>query len=137
MRLSSVLTVTDLNRLYLRYLDCLNRQDWDRLGDFVSKTVRHNDRPFGLGGYRQMLEADFRAIPDLQFQAELIAVTGPILSARLVFDCTPVGTLFGLPVNSRRVRFAEHVFYHFEDGLITDVWSLVDTSAIAAQLPQS
>lgn len=106
------------------------------MGHFVSETVRHNERPFGLAGYRQMLEADFRAIPDLRFQAELITVTEPVLSARLMFDCAPVGTLFGLPVNGRRVRFGEHVFYRFEDGLIVEVWSIIDQAAIAAQLSE-
>lgn len=126
-----------LEATYRDYLDCLNRQDWASLGAFVAGDVRHNGRAFGLPGYRRMLEGDFRAIPDLHFRAELLAVTPPVLAARLDFDCTPVGELFGLPVNGRRMRFAEHVFYRFAQGLIAEVWSIIDEAAIARQLAQS
>jgi predicted ester cyclase len=124
-----------LREIYGGYLGCLNRQDWRSLERFVADHVRHNGRPFGLSGYRQMLEEDFRAIPDLFFRAELLAITPPILACRLAFDCTPTGTLFGLPVNGQRVQFDEHVFYHFENGRIAEVWSIIDQAAIARQLP--
>ncbi|MEH6775197.1 MAG: ester cyclase, partial [Cereibacter changlensis] len=88
----------------------------------------------GLAGYRAMLEGDFRAIPDLVFRIELLLADPPQVASRLAFDCTPVGELFGLVVNGRRVRFAENVFYGYRDGLIHDVRSVIDTGAIAAQL---
>lgn len=128
------MTGTALEGQYLAYLDCLNRQDWGRLGDFVAADVVHNDRPLGLPGYRAMLEGDFRAIPDLQFRPAIIAATSPHIACRLAFDCTPVGMLFGLPVNGRRVRFSEHVFYRLVAGRIAQVWSLIDRDAIAACL---
>ncbi|MFY0632732.1 MAG: ester cyclase [Vannielia sp.] len=119
---------------YHEYIDCLNRQDWAKLGNHVHESACHNGRPLGLPGYREMLEGDFRAIPDLRFNiAQLVAEPGHI-AARLAFDCTPVGDLFGLPVNGRRVQFCEHVFYAFREGRIHTVHSLIDTQAIAAQL---
>lgn len=48
---------------YRAYIDCLNRQDWARLGDFVHDRVRYNDVQIGLDGYLRMLEGDFLAIP--------------------------------------------------------------------------
>lgn len=128
---------TDLEGIYRSYLDSLNRQDWTALGQFVAEGVHHNGRPFGLAGYRQMLEADFLAIPDLSFHIDLVSVTAPLVAARLQFDCTPKGTFLGLPVNGRRVRFAEHVFYRFQDGLITEVWSVIDRASIEGQLAGS
>lgn len=53
-----------LQDIYLAYLDCLNRQAFDELGTFVADNVEHNGRPFGLSGYRDMLENDFADIPD-------------------------------------------------------------------------
>ena len=53
---------------------------------------------------------------------------------RLRFDCTPKGLLFGLPVNGKKVQFAENVFYDFLDGQIADVWSIIDKAAIPSQL---
>lgn len=126
-----------LERIYEGYLDCLNRQDWLNLGEFVAQDVRHNGRPFGLAGYRVMLEDDFRAIPDLRFRAELVVANPPMLACRLVFDCTPVGTLFRIAVTGRRVRFDEHVFYRFANDRIEEVWSIIDEAAIARQVSGS
>ena len=120
--------------IYRDYIACLNRQDWGNLGRFVHQAVAHNDRPFGLAGYRAMLEQDFKAIPDLQFNIELLVSEPPTVAARLAFDCTPIGVLFGLPVNGRKVQFAENVFYTFENGLIKAVWSIIDRASIEAQL---
>jgi len=119
---------------YRGYIDCLNRQDWDNLGRFVHADVHYNGVQVGLEGYRAMLEGDFRAIPDLAFNIALLVCDPPHVASRLRFDCTPVGTLFDLPVNGRRVRFDENVFYAYRDGLIHDVRSIIDKAAIAGQL---
>ncbi|MCT4370728.1 ester cyclase [Yangia mangrovi] len=127
----------DLAALYRGYIACLNRQDWKRLGDFVADAVAYNGERIGLAGYRRMLENDFAAIPDLSFEVALLACEPPQIASRLEFDCTPVGRLFGLPVNGRRVRFAENVFYRVKDARIAEVWSVIDKSAIEAQLQTS
>lgn len=124
----------DLADLYRNYIACLNRQDWPALGQFVHDDVAHNARPFGLAGYRAMLERDFREVPDLRFSIELLICDPPRIAARLEFDCTPAETFLGLAVNGRRVSFRENVFYEFSDGKIRQVWSIVDKAAIEAQL---
>jgi len=58
----------------------------------------------------------------------------PYVASRLRFDCTSKAELFGLPVHGRRVSFCENVFYEFQDGRIAQVWSIIDKTAIAAQL---
>jgi len=124
----------DLADLYRAYIACLNRQDWPSLGRFVHDDVVHNGRLFGLSGYRAMLVRDFREIPDLRFVIALLISDLPHIAARLQFDCAPVGTFLGLPVNGRRVSFCENVFYAFQDGKIRQVWSVIDKTAIEAQL---
>ncbi|WP_410469469.1 ester cyclase [Agrobacterium tumefaciens] len=74
-----------LNDIYLAYLDCLNRQDFDELGTFVDDNVEHNGRPFGLPGYRDMLVKDFSDIPDLRFEAEILVSDATRVAARLFF----------------------------------------------------
>ena len=128
------MTSATLSDLYHRYIACLNAQDWDRLGEVVHADVDYNGTRIGLAGYRRLLEADFRAIPDLSFEIALLVAEPPTIASRLLFDCTPVGELFGLPVNGRRVQFSENVFYRFEDGRVREVWSVIDKAAIAAQL---
>jgi predicted ester cyclase len=124
----------ELSEIYRGYIDCLNRQDWQSLGDFVDENAVHNGRQIGLAGYREMLVGDFRAIPDLRFTIDFLVVEAPKVASRLVFDCTPAGELFGLPVNGRRIRFSENVFYQFSGGLIAQVWSVIDKAAIEVQL---
>ncbi|WP_175975701.1 ester cyclase [Burkholderia sp. BCC1047] len=128
------MTDTDLATRYRAYIDCLNRQDWTALGEYVSDDVIHNDRPLGLAGYRAMLEQDFHDIPDLRFDIRLLVCEPPRVACRLRFACSPKGTFMGLAVDGRKVTFAENVFYEFHDGKIRQVWSVIDKAAIEKQL---
>ena len=128
------MTNTELTALYRGYIDCLNRQDWANLGDFVHSAAVYNGNQIGLDGYRAMLEADFLAIPDLHFTIDILVADPPYVSSRLLFDCTPTGLLFGLPVNGRRIQFSENVFYRIGEGRIDQVWSVIDKAAVAEQL---
>ncbi len=128
------MTEAELATTYRDYIACLNAQDWPRLGLYVAHDAVHNGRAFGLQGYREMLESDFREIPDLRFVVELVTCDPPNVAARLAFDCTPAGEFLGLPVNGKRIVFTENVFYEFRDGKIAQVWSVIDKAAIEAQL---
>lgn len=123
-----------LSGLYRAYIDCLNRQDWQALGQYVDDEVEHNGRPLKLIGYRDMLVRDFEDIPDLRFNIELLASSPPLIAARLAFKCSPKGRFLGLSVNGRVVSFAENVFYEFKRSKIAHVWSIIDKAAIEAQL---
>lgn len=120
--------------IYRSYIACLNRQDLAHLDQFVRDDVHYNGKAIGLSGYREMLTADFRAIPDLQFTIALLVVEDPVVASRLDFDCTPQGMFLGLPVNGRRVAFSENVFYEFSGEKIWRVWSVIDKVAVEAQL---
>lgn len=124
----------DLADAYRAYIACLNSQDWPGLGRFVHEDVVYNGKRIGLSGYRKMLERDFLQIPDLRFNIELLAADPPCIAARLAFDCAPTGMFLGLPVNGRKISFAENVFYAFKDGRIGKVWSVIDKAAIEKQL---
>ncbi|WP_186204449.1 ester cyclase [Burkholderia gladioli] len=128
------MTELSLSETYRAYIACLNQQDWSRLGMFVGDEVIHNDQRIGLSGYREMLERDFREIPDLHFEIQLLVCEPPRIASRLHFDCSPIGTFLGLPVNGKRVAFTENVFYEFHDGKIRQVWSIIDKAAIERQL---
>jgi predicted ester cyclase len=125
---------TDLADLYRGYIACLNAQDWTNLGDFVGNDVEYNGKTIGLTGYRDMLERDYREIPDLRFDIQLLACEPPLVAARLAFDCTPIGVFLGVPVNGRRISFTENVFYEFNHGRVCKVWSIIDKAAVEAQL---
>jgi predicted ester cyclase len=124
----------NLPAVYRGYIACLNTQDWSKLGRFVGDNVKYNGQLIGLSGYREMLEKDFREIPDLYFKIQLLVCEPPCVASRLHFDCTPLGTFLGLPVQGRRVAFDENVFYEFRGDKIQEVWSVIDKAAIERQL---
>lgn len=119
---------------YERYIACLNDRAWIGLGEFVADDVVHNGRPLGLDGYRAMLEQNYRDIPDLHFDVDLIVADEAHVAARLRFDCTPIGEFLGVPIGGRRVRFHEHAFYALRKGKIAEVFSVIDKAAIEAQV---
>ncbi|KUI30671.1 hypothetical protein AU196_14250 [Mycobacterium sp. IS-1742] len=123
----------DLRAVYRAYLACLNERRWDDLGRFVADGVTYNGEPLGLNGYRSMLEADTRAIPDLLFVPEILLADGDMVSCRLRFECTPQHEFLGFEPTGARITFAEHVFYRFADERIVEVRSLIDKEAIGAQ----
>jgi predicted ester cyclase len=125
---------TELSNLYRDYIACLNKQDWPKLVQFVHDDVCYNGQRIGLSGYREMLERDFREIPDLYFNFDLVISDPPYIASRLRFDCKPKGKFLGLDVNGKRVSFVENVFYQFRGEKIEQVWSVIDKAAIEAQL---
>lgn len=128
------MTKSDLSDRYRGYIACLNKQDWPNLGRFVHDEVTHNGRKLGLSGYLEMLVRDFDEIPDLYFDIQLLVADPPYVASRLSFDCAPRGTFLGLDVSGKRISFAENVFYEFQRGKIGQVWSVIDKTAIEAQL---
>jgi predicted ester cyclase len=131
---SSVFGSRSLTDLYRAYIDCLNRQDWKELGQYVDDEVEHNGRPLKLAGYRDMLVQDFQDIPDLRFNIQLLLSSPPFVAARLAFRCSPKANFLGLSVNGRTLSFAENVFYEFRVSKIASVWSVIDKAAVEAQL---
>ena len=123
-----------LRDVYQSYIACLNAEDWKTLDQFVAETAQHNGRHLGVTGYKDMLIRDYQQIPDLRFNIGLLVVEPPIIASRLDFDCAPVGSFLNLPVNGKKVQFSENVFYEFADYKIIKVWSIIDKSAIEAQL---
>jgi predicted ester cyclase len=124
----------DLRTIYRNYIDCLNQRDWASLSRFVADDAVHNGRAIGLSGYRQMLEHDVLDIPDLRFDIELLVIEPPFVASRLRFDCSPRGAFLGLNIDGKRISFTENVFYAFSGGKIANVWSVIDKTAIEAQL---
>ena len=125
---------TDIADVYRNYIDCLNQQDWPKLGQFVHDDAVHNGRQVGLIGYRELLEKDFDDIPDLHFSVQMLISQPPYVASRLAFDCTPKGIFLGLPVNGTRLSFTENVFYEFRGEKICQVWSVIDKVDIETQL---
>ena len=123
-----------LRALYLGYIACLNARDWDRLDAYIDADVTYNGAPLGFTAYRQARQEEYRTIPDLHFDVQMLAADDSTVASRLQFRITPQGAFLGLPVNGRCIAFAEHAFYTYAHGKIAGVWSILDKAAIEAQL---
>jgi predicted ester cyclase len=128
------MTNADLESRYRAYLDALNERRLDDLVDYVEDELSYNGETMTRRQYQDLIAADITAIPDLFFDAQIIVASGDQVACRLIFDCTPQREFLGFSPNGERLCFAEHVFYHFRDGRIAAVSSLIDFSAIEAQL---
>ena len=85
----------DLRRHYLAYLDTLNERRFDDLVEYVADELTYNDRPMTLQDYRDLLEGDVAAIPDLRFDVGILVVSDDRVACRIDFDCTPVAPFLG------------------------------------------
>ena len=128
------MTNADLETRYRAYLDALNERRLDDLVLYVQDELSYNGEIMTRRQYRDLIAADITAIPDLIFDAHIVVASGDNVACRLVFDCTPQHEFLGFSPNGERLIFAEHVFYHFRGGRIAAVSSLIDRSAIQAQL---
>jgi predicted ester cyclase len=128
------MTNADLETRYRAYLDALNERRLDDLVLYVQDELSYNGEIMTRRQYRDLIAADITAIPDLIFDAHIVVASGDNVACRLVFDCTPQHEFLGFSPNGERLVFAEHVFYHFRGGRIAAVSSLIDRSAIQAQL---
>jgi steroid delta-isomerase-like uncharacterized protein len=125
---------TDLETVYLAYLDVLNERRFGDLDGFVHDELTYNDKVLTRQEYADMIAADVRATPDLRFTAQQLVAGDDLVACRLWFECTPTGTFLGVPPNGQRISFAEHAFYSFRAGRIAAVWSLIDHDAVREQL---
>jgi len=128
------MTNDDLEVRYRAYLDALNERRLDDLVDFVQDELSYNGKTMTRRQYQDLIAADIAAVPDLSYDAQIIVASRDQVACRLVFDCTPQREFLGFSPNGERLRFAEHVFYHFREGRIAAVWSLIERPAIEAQL---
>ena len=124
----------DLEARYRAYLDALNERRLDDLVHFVQDELSYNGKTMTRRQYQDLIAADIAAIPDLIYDAKIVVASGDLVACRLVFDCTPQYEFRGFSPTGARLCFAEHVFYHFRDGRIVAVSSLIDRPAIEAQL---
>ena len=124
----------DLETRYRAYLDVLNERRLEDLGHYVADRLTYNDETMTGRDYRDLIAADIAAVPDLVYDPHIVVVSGQDVACRLVFRCAPRDTFLGFTPNGEQLRFAEHVFYRFEDGRISAVSSLIDRWSIATQL---
>ncbi|KAI2616637.1 SnoaL-domain-containing protein [Hypomontagnella submonticulosa] len=133
------LSARELEDRYREYIGCINAQTMEtELHRFCHPQVVHNTKALTIEQYRLLIQEAFTAIPDITFELHTVVVDerAQRVAVRIEFTGTPVGVFAGVKPNGRGVNFCEHVTYHFEEGKIARVWSIVDWTSYRAQLSE-
>ena len=88
----------------------------------------------GRAGFTGYMESVRAAFPDFRNTIEEMIAEGDALAARLTYEGTHRGALFGVPPTGRRIRYAGVAIFHFNGGRIVRGWVLGDTAGLKAQL---
>ncbi|KAI9705885.1 MAG: hypothetical protein M1836_005291 [Candelina mexicana] len=126
------MSTSPLEPFYNAYIEAINSRS--TLAPFVHDHVTHNGRRMTLAEYEALIEASFTSAPDIYFKVDKLLTANDSIAARIWFSCTPEKDFLGFQPTGKMVHFAEHVFYRVRDGMIEEVWSLLDTQAVAQQL---
>jgi steroid delta-isomerase-like uncharacterized protein len=91
-------------------------------------TVRGQD---GFRGYARMVRA---ALPDLRIEVEELIGEGTRVAARVRYNGTHLGPLFGVAATGRAVSYPAITLFQIAEGRITEVWTVGDTLSLMTQV---
>jgi len=95
--------------------------------------------PFGLStvgmdAERESWRRAKAAIPDLRHECHVVVSSGSYEAARCVVTGTLKGEYGGLRANAAPFHVDQGVFARIQDGRIVELWEIVDTGSLLAQL---
>lgn len=73
-------------------------------------------------------------VPDYLWNVDDLLVDGDRIAARLRDKGTPIKPFLGAEPTGATIEYIEFASYKGKDGLFTDMWYLLDTASILAQL---
>jgi predicted ester cyclase len=126
----------DLDTLYCRFIDNVNRRRLDQLDQFLAADlVQHApEAAVGIDAVRQTLAEWLAAFPDLHLVIEELVTDGDRLIARLVLSGTHRGPLASLQPTGRRVHVAVFDAWSAPDGRCVERWLQLDRLELLRQL---
>jgi predicted ester cyclase len=125
------MATTDLDTLYCRFIDSINRRQLTDLNQYLTiDVVQHApESAVGIDAARQTLLDWLAAFPDLHLVIDDLVVDGDHLIARLLLSGTHRGPLAGLEPTSRRVRVPVFDAWWARDGRCAERWLHLDRVA--------
>ncbi len=115
---------------------------WNR-GDFSPTADWLGDYRVHVGGRTMELDvartdallARWRiGFPDLRFDVHRMVDAGDEIAVHLTLTGTHLGEWNGRPATGNRVSVPHAMFFRFDGDRLTDIWEVVDTGAMDAQL---
>ena len=128
-------SLEDTFRTYLGYVK--DRKMKSDLARFCYSEMTHNGEKLTVDEHRLLIEERISAILDLDLHIHTLIADpeSQRVAIRIEYnDCTILKEIAGLVPNSRRVNFAEHAIYLFDDARIRRIWSIVDWETARRQM---
>jgi steroid delta-isomerase-like uncharacterized protein len=115
-----------------------NQQDFGNVQGLLA-----DEFPLHIGGDTRITNGDefativgswHAAFPDLRFEVHSITGDDRVAAVRATLHGTHQGRWGGLAPTGRRIAVEHAFFFNIGDGLVTEVWEILDRSAIRTQL---
>ena len=124
--------MSEQNKAVIRdFLDAINKQDLERLGQFLAPTFVWHGRSLGeiegVEPFKEMVRSFYAAMPDLNVQIDDLIAERETVVARFTVTGTHKGDLFGIPGSGHQLSYEGHPIYRLEQGRIAEVWFVADT----------
>ena len=135
---TKTLSRQNLEDAFRAYLSCVNdRKMKSDLARFCHSEITHNGEQMTVDEHRLFIEERISAIPDLDYHIHTLIADpeSQRVAVRIEYnDCTVLKEIAGLVPNVRRVNFAEHTIFLYDDARIKRIWSIVDWEAARRQI---
>ncbi|NRQ40366.1 ester cyclase [Nonomuraea sp. NN258] len=127
---------------FIGFHDALNTGDLDAITKAIDDVVHpdvifHAPAPIDASGRQAMKNVWavlLRAFPDIHVSTEDMIAEGDKVVFRNTVTGTHLGEYRGLPPTGRSVTYNEIFVVRFSDGLVAEVWGVVDVLAQLRQL---
>jgi predicted ester cyclase len=127
---------------FSRFHDAVNSGDLDAISKAIDEVVDpglvfHAPVPSemtGVQALKQVWVTLLRAFPDIQVTTEDVVAEGDKVVYRNTVTGTHLGEYRGMPPTGRSVTYGEIFIIRFADGLIAEIWGVVDVFAQLKQL---
>lgn len=115
-----------------------NRQDFSNVQRLLA-----DEFPLHVGGHSRITNGDefativatwHAAFPDFRFDIHSITADEHIVAVRATLHGTHQGPWGDLAATGRSISVEHAFFLRIEDGLVTEVWEILDRSALDTQL---
>ncbi len=131
---------TDRHKAMVRryYEEMWNRWNFDLANEILAPEIRFRGslgtEVRGIEEFEAHMRTVQTAFPDFHNRIDELLVEEDQAAARLTYEGTHRGTIFGAPPTDRRIAYAGAAFFRFSGGRITEGWVLGDLHGLQKQL---
>jgi C-1 hydroxylase len=135
-RRERLMSAAENKELFRRFVDAMNRGEWEKVTEAWSPEMVHYGRSatYGRDEVAHLMGLFRYSFPDLTFRIEDVVADGNRLSARMTATCTHLGDFAGIPASGRKVQVSVMEQVRIIDDKIVEHWIVIDELHFLNQL---